>query len=49
MMNDGDEVTMGGTDGPAAAEEIDLVIMIRAATGMDSEVEVQEAAFGRGA
>ena len=43
VVDDGDGVTEGRPDGPAASEEIDLVIRIAAPVEVDGQVKVQEA------
>lgn len=46
MVYDGDGPTLGRTDGPTAAEEVDLLIGVEAAGEVECEVEVQEAGVG---
>lgn len=47
MVDDGEGSAMGGADGPATAQEIDLVIGVAAAREVKRQVEVQEAGIRR--
>lgn len=46
MVYDGDGPTLGDTDGPTAAKEVDVLIGVEAAGEVECEVEVQEAGVG---
>ena len=48
MVNDGDGLAFSGPDGPAATEEVDLVIGVAAAVEVDRQMEVEEAGVGSG-
>ncbi len=43
MVDEGNGVTLGGSNGPAAAEEVDLMIGIESAREVEGEVQVEEA------
>lgn len=42
VMDDGDGLSMGGTDGPVLTEEIDGMIGVESASAMEGQVEIQE-------
>ncbi len=48
MVDDGDGMTLGGPDGPAAAEEVDLVICVETAREVEGEMKVQKTGIGAG-
>jgi len=48
MMDDGDGMTLGGPDGPTAAEEVDLLICVEAAREVEGEMKVQKAGIWAG-
>ena len=46
MMNDGHGVTSGGTNGPASAQKIDLVVRVDSTTHVKGQVKIQQATVG---
>lgn len=46
MVDNGDRMTVCGPDGPAAAEEVDLMIGVKPTGEMEGEVEVEETRAG---
>jgi hypothetical protein len=46
MVDEGDGVAGGGTDGPTATEEINLVVGIDASLQMQGQMEIQQAGVG---
>ena len=46
MVNEGDGLAHGGGDGPAAAEEIDLVVGIDAALAVQCQMEIKQGGLG---
>ena len=46
MVNEGDGMPSGGTDRPAATEEVDLVVGVDASAEVEGEMEIQEAGVG---
>ena len=48
MVDEGDGMTLGGTDGPTPAEEVELLIGVEAAREVEGEVKVEEAGIGAG-
>ena len=48
VMNDGHGVSGSGTDGPAATEEIDLVVRVDAPAQVERQVEIQEGGIRTG-
>lgn len=49
MMNDRDGLAGGGTDGPTAAQKVDLVIGVDAAAHLERQMQIQQAGVGTGA
>ena len=49
MMNNGHGVLGGGADGPASAQEVDLVVGVDPPAQMKGQMEIQEAGVGAGA
>lgn len=45
-VDEGDDLALSGTDGPTAAEEVDLVIGISAAAEVKGQMEVEQAGVG---
>ena len=43
MVNESDGMPSGGTDGPTATEEVDLVVGVDASAEVEGQVEIQEA------
>jgi hypothetical protein len=48
MVNEGHGLASGGTDRPTAAQEIDLMIGIDAASKMQRQVKIQQTGVGTG-
>jgi hypothetical protein len=46
MVNEGHGMAGGGTDGPTATEEINLVVSVDAAAEVERQMEVQQAGVG---
>ena len=46
MVNEGDGTPSGGTDWPAATEEVDLVVGVDASAEVAGEMEIDEARVG---
>src|SRR5580658_4235971 len=48
MINEGDGLASRGCDGPAATEEINLVVVVYPATAVEGQMEIEQAGVGPG-